>query len=95
MDYSPHITDINKWKNHFMDMASSSHGKTRKIYTVGKQSGGSGPSVQLVTPTEQAVQMAKADLKRKHSPIKRRKPKQRKQSVKKPGSKKVTYKRKR
>ena len=95
MEYSPHVSDLNKWKNHFIDMASTNRGKNRKMYTVGKQTGGSQTSVQLVTPTEQAVQMAKADLKRKRKPIKRRRAIKKKQSSKRPRTRKVTYKRKR
>ena len=84
MDYSPHVTDLNKWKSHFIDMASTNHSKNKKMYTVGRQSGGSEPSVQLVTPTEQAVQMAKADLKRKRKPINRLRTVKKKQKSKKP-----------
>ena len=84
MEYSPHVSDLNTWKNHFLDMASTSHAKSKKMYTVGKQFGGSQPSVQLVTPTEQAVQMAKADLKRKSKPTKRPATAKKKQTPKKP-----------
>ena len=95
MDYSPHVSDLNKWKNHFIHMATTNHGKNRKMYTVGKQSGGSEPSVQLVTPTEQAVQMAKADLKRNNGSIKRRRIAKKKQTPKKPSTRKINNKRKR
>ena len=61
-----HIQNLTKWKKHFEDMA---HGKSHKkgnMFQVGGQSGANEKTViKLFSPTEQTVQMASAELKRK------------------------------
>lgn len=61
MSYVPYIPDIELWKNHFTNTPA----KYKPFYIVKKIQKGSGiaPSVNLVTPTEQVVQQAKAQLK--------------------------------
>lgn len=68
MAYVPHIPDLDTWKKHFMDMAHDKLPHRNKFYVIGsrRQHGGSeDPVIQLVTPTQQAVEMAKSDMKRK------------------------------
>jgi hypothetical protein len=77
MAYVPYTPDLDAWKKHFVNYAPS---KPKKFYTLkNKQEGdGSYPAIKLVTPTEQFVEQAKAQMKmskptpkRKRVPLKR------------------------
>ena len=64
--YEPYVSNPDEWKRHFVDMAQNGY-KPKKFYVLSSQSG-SGSVVsndlKLVTPTEQAVEQAKAELLR-------------------------------
>lgn len=75
MQWVPYVPDFNKWINHFEDISA---GRVRPDYK-GRYIVGSGtqhraeppskelhPTVQLVTPVAQAIEMAKSELKREH-----------------------------
>ncbi len=63
------------WKKHFVDMASGKF-RTKSFYRLGVQRGGSDENpIRLVTPTQQAIEMARSEEKRtklKRTPIKRK-----------------------
>ena len=53
------------WKKHFLDMAAGKLNSSQ-FYSLGQgdqQGGSSGPKIELVTPTQQAVEMAKSEQK--------------------------------
>ncbi len=69
MATKPFASDPDAWKKHFLDMAS---GKLRNasFYRLGRTSqygGSTGPTIELVTPTQQAIEMAKSEQKQQES----------------------------
>ena len=63
------INNLEKWKKHFLDMVEGKKSKVKNVYLLNssksKQVGGSAdPPIKMVTPTQQAVERAKSDLKR-------------------------------
>lgn len=79
------MMNADAWKKHFLSMAEGKF-RDRPFYSLANQRGGSEESkIQVVTPTQQAVEMAK-------SQIKRAAPKRKRQT--KPNKKKKTKKRK-
>ncbi len=81
------------WKKHFVDMASGKF-RDRSFYQLGSQRGGSdtNPPIQLISPTQQAVEMAHSqeNLRRqKRSPANKKAKKAKTASkIKKPARKK-------
>ncbi len=69
MATKPFASDPGMWKKHFLDMASGKlHNSS--FYRLGRanQYGGStGPTIELVTPTQQAIEMAKSEQKQQES----------------------------
>ena len=77
MAYVPYTPDLEAWKKHFVNYAPS---RAKKFYTLKNKQQGDGayPAIKLVTPTEQFVEQAKAQLKmdkpqgkKRPSPVKR------------------------
>ena len=63
------INNLDKWKKHFLDMVEGKKSNIKNVYLLknnkSKQvGGGADPTIKLVTPTQQAVERAKSDLKR-------------------------------
>jgi hypothetical protein len=53
------------WRKHFLDMASGKF-RNRSFYQLGTQRGGSDENpIQLVTPMQQAIEMAKSQEKQR------------------------------
>jgi hypothetical protein len=63
MAYAPYEPDLEAWKNHFINYAPS---KPKKFYTVKSAQKGeekmAGIPIKLISPTEQFVEQAKAQL---------------------------------
>ena len=58
--------NIESWKKHFQNMSEGKLSKKGKLFLVGEQTGnGDKPVVELITPTQVAVEMARSKLKRK------------------------------
>jgi hypothetical protein len=62
MAYVPYTPDLEAWKKHFVNYAPS---RLKKFYTLKNKQQGEGayPNIKLVSPTEQFVEQAKAQLK--------------------------------
>ena len=58
----PYVPDVEAWKEHFMNFTPST---PKPFYVIKDRQRGDGqiPSVKLVTPTQQVVEQAKAQLK--------------------------------
>ena len=66
MNVVPHISNSDKWKKHFLDMAQDGNLANKKFYIIGKKQSGKGDAiVQMVTPTKQAMERAVAEVKKK------------------------------
>ena len=64
MSWVPFVPDLEAWKNHFL--SSSSRHLNKKSSIIGQVgSGGISNKIKLVTPTEQAVERAKSEIKRR------------------------------
>ena len=73
MTVTPNIVNKEKWRRHFENMADGKIAPINKIYAVGRenrtQTGGSQEDrVKIVSPTAQAVEMAKAEVEREIAP---------------------------
>ena len=68
MAFTTYVSDINKWKYHFMN---DKQFKTPKdVHIIGKpKSVSDNHSIKVVSPTEQDVTKAKADIKREKSQV--------------------------
>lgn len=92
MTYS--LQNLENWKTHFQNMAEGKKlAKKGKMYLVGNQKGhGDKPVVEVISPTQMAVEMAQSKLKRKREKSKSSEPskkriKKSKSKVKKTASK--------
>lgn len=55
-----------KWKRHFSSMTHNHQQNTKRFYTLNKSrqlGGNSAPVIRLITPTQQAVEMAKSEVR--------------------------------
>jgi hypothetical protein len=75
MQWVPYVPDFNKWISHFEDISAGRvHPDYKGRYIVGSgaqhrvqpPSEEKQPSVQLVTPVAQAIEMARSELKREN-----------------------------
>ena len=58
--------NVDRWKEHFSSMAHSRLPKGRNFYLLNEnKQHGSGPVIKLVTPAQQAVEIAKSEVKQK------------------------------
>ncbi len=81
------------WKRHFVAMAGGKF-RDKPFYRVGAQQGsGDDAPIQLVTPTQQAVEMARAQEKDRSEPA--TKQRKRKKTIKKAVRKKSRHSKKR
>ena len=61
------MNNIDIWKKHFINMINGKNKKQKNVYIVQSGEGDKtekNQAIKLVTPTEQAVERARADLKR-------------------------------
>ena len=64
----PFIPDVNEWSKHFLDSLKMQYIPNQKSYIVGQFGGTNSPAslpIEFVTPTQQAVERAKSDLKKR------------------------------
>jgi hypothetical protein len=55
--------EFQAWKNHFIEQAKGKIPHQKKFYRVSmQQGGGSQPAIKMVSPTEQIVERAKANI---------------------------------
>lgn len=68
MSWQPFIPNVEEWKNHFLTTAKMKYIPNQKTYIVGQFGEGSAstkPQIELLTPTQQVVDRARADLKKR------------------------------
>lgn len=67
MSWKPFIPDVNEWKKHFVESADMKYIPNLKTYVIGQFGNGSRPvtQIELITPTQQAVEMARSELKKR------------------------------
>lgn len=68
MSWQPFIPNVEEWKNLFLTTAKMKYIPNQKTYIVGQFGEGSAstkPQIELVTPTQQVIDIAKADLKKR------------------------------
>lgn len=67
MSWKPFIPDVNEWKKHFVESADMKYIPNQKTYVIGQFGNGSRPvtQIELITPTQQAVEMARSELKKR------------------------------
>lgn len=68
MSWQPFIPNVEEWKNHFLTTAKMKYIPNQKTYIVGQFGEGSAstkPQIELLTPTQQVVDRAKAGLKKR------------------------------
>ena len=68
MSWRPFIADVEEWKKHFLESTDMNFIPNQKSYIVGQFGHGNRPSptqIELVTPTQQAVEMAKSEIKKR------------------------------
>ena len=65
MKYVPFVARIDAWKHFFAARRNTSHPGTKRRWLVNQKGGGEQdePVIQLVTPTQQAVERAKSEMK--------------------------------
>ena len=64
MKYVPFVARIDAWKNSFATDKSTRHPGTKRRWLVQQKGGGQEDGViQLVTPTQQAVERARSEIK--------------------------------
>lgn len=83
MSAKPLTSNLDTWKKHFVAMAN---GKVQnsKFYRIAPEQYGQGndsPTVELVTPTQQVVEMARSEQKERNRGIKRRRRRRRPHST--------------
>lgn len=69
MAFTPYVQDLDAWKKHFVEMAEGKlpvppDGLWRVNKWKQRGGDGDGADVRLVTPTQQAVEMAQSEMKR-------------------------------
>lgn len=64
MSYKPFVSNTANWKHHFVSMLKNNNRK--EFYTVSKHTDNHTPQkdIQIVSPTQQSVEMAKENMKR-------------------------------
>lgn len=68
MSWKPFIPNVEEWKKHFVTTTNMKYIPNQNSYIVGQFGEGGGiskPQIEMVTPTQQAVDRAKADLKKR------------------------------
>lgn len=67
MSWKPFIPDVNEWKKHFVESVDMKYIPNQKTYVIGQFGNGSRPvtQIELITPTQQAVEMARSELKKR------------------------------
>ena len=61
----PFVSDVDKWKTHFVNMAERGT-KPKQFYAIHSKKSGSGDShIVMVSPTQQDVARAKSEMKYK------------------------------
>lgn len=69
MSWQPFIPNVEEWKkNHFLTTAKMKYIPNQKTYIVGQFGEGNAstkPQIELVIPTQQVLDRAKADLKKR------------------------------
>ena len=61
----PFVSDVDKWKTHFLKMAEQGT-KPKQFYAINPKKGGSGDDpIVVVSPTQQDVARAKSEMKYK------------------------------
>ena len=65
MKYVPFVARIDAWKHSFATGRNTRHPGTKRRWLVNQKGGGGQdePVIQLVTPTQQAVERAKSEMK--------------------------------
>ncbi|XP_061170892.1 uncharacterized protein F54H12.2-like [Saccostrea echinata] len=68
MSWKPFVPNVEEWKNHFLRASQMKYIPKQKSYVIGQFGKGESvlqPKIELVTPTQQAVERAKSDLKKR------------------------------
>lgn len=66
MSWIPFVPDLEAWKNHFLFSSERHLNPNQKSSIIGQVgSGGITNKIQLVTPTEQAIERAKSEIRRR------------------------------
>lgn len=67
MSWKPFIPDVNEWKKHFVESVDMKYIPNQNTYVIGQFRNGSRPltQIELITPTQQAVEMARSELKKR------------------------------
>lgn len=67
MSWKPFIPDVNEWKKHFVESVDMKYIPNQKTYVIGQFGNGRRPvtQIKLITPTQQAVEMARCELKKR------------------------------
>lgn len=77
------------WKRHFVDMARGKF-RDKPFYQLETQHGGGSP-IQMVTPTQQAIEMARSQEKQQRIKLKRIQKKKKKATINRRVAKKIAH----